>query len=205
MPSSSKETKGYWCAEERDTPIAAREAKALIVNVLETFTRDVYNGRVDAYVDNENLVHFWNKEGGRSIPLTNETKRLFQLSLKLNISLNLFYVPSNLNAADAPSRYSSDIDSTLAESPWKVLENIFGPHTFDLMAIPSNVRKSKDGLPLPFFSPHPAIGSSGINVFAQDLSPTENYYVFRPFILIGPLIKFMRDVGIRVTFLAADV
>ncbi len=73
------------------------------------------------------------------------------------------------------------------------------------MAIPSNVRKSKDGLPLPFFSPHPAIGSSGINVFAQDLSPTENYYVFLPFILIGPLIRFMRDVGIKVTFLAPDV
>ena len=85
MPSFSKETKGYWCAEERDTTIAVTEAKAL-VNTLETFSRDVYNGRVDAYVDNENLVHFWNKEGGRSIPLTNETKRLFQLSLKLNIS-----------------------------------------------------------------------------------------------------------------------
>ena len=204
LPSSAKETKGYWCTEERNTPIAVREAKAL-VNTLETFSTDICNGRIDAYVDNKNLVHFWNEAGGRSIPLTNETKRLFQLSLKLNISLNLIYVPSNLNAADAPSRYSSDIDSTLTESPWKELETIFGPHTFDLMAIPSNVRKSKDGHQLPFFSPYPAIGSSGVNVFAQGLSTTENYYVFPPFILIGPLIRFMRDTGIRVTFLAPDV
>lgn len=73
------------------------------------------------------------------------------------------------------------------------------------MAIPSNGRKYKDGCQLPFFSPFPTIRSSGVNVFAQDLSPAENYYVLPPFILIGLLMKFMRGAGIRVTFLAPDV
>ena len=68
METRLKETKGYWCAEERNTPIAVREAKAL-VNTLETFSTDIYNGRIDAYVDNKNLVHFWNEAGGGSIPL----------------------------------------------------------------------------------------------------------------------------------------
>ena len=150
-------------------------------------------GRVDAYIDNTNLLDFWNNGGGKNISLTNEIKDLFFLSLKLNIDLKMFYIPSKLNDADTPSRFSSDSDCSLSNSAWNLLEDSFDPDTFDLMAIPSSVRRSKHGGKLNFFSPFPFKESFGVNVFAQSLSFEENYYVFPPFLLVGPLIRFLRE------------
>ena len=81
-----------------------KEAKALY-QTLSIFCNELANGRVYAYVDNSNLIDFWNNEGGRNIILTNEIKDLFLLSMDLNIALNMHYVPSKLNMADPLSRF----------------------------------------------------------------------------------------------------
>ena len=190
LPAGSKTTRDYWCPEEKAVPIALREAKALH-NTLVAFASDIFNTRVDAYVDNMNLLNFWNNEGGKNLSLTDEIKTLFLLCLNLNVSLNLYYLPSKCMPADAPSRFSSDIDCCLSESSWRLVDRTFGPHTVDMMAIPSNVRADSQGHSLKFFSPFPCEGSSGINVFSQQLSPAEIYYIFPPFVLIGPLLKFL--------------
>ena len=93
LPENPKQTRDYSSQEELyGSGIAVKEAKALI-RTLSTFSNDVCNGRVDAFVDNSNLLDFWNNQGGRSIPLSNEIKELFLLTLDLNIFLNLFYIP----------------------------------------------------------------------------------------------------------------
>ena len=205
LPSSSRETKDYWCNEVfYGSDISIKEAKALY-NTLATFANEVFNGRVNAYVDNTNLVDFWNNQGGRNIELSNEIKDLFCLSLKLNILLKLHFVPSESNLADAPSRFYSDSDCTLSPSVWSLVEVTFGPHTFDLMAIPSNVMKDKFCHQLKFFSPFPVAGSAGVDIFAQVLAPDENYYVFPPFVLVGPLIKFLQSQSARVTIVIPDI
>ena len=79
--------------------IAVKEAKALY-KTLSTFSEEVYNTRVDALVNNSNLLQFRNKRGGRSLPLTEEIKELFRLTLDLNIYLILSYTPSEDNEAD---------------------------------------------------------------------------------------------------------
>ena len=155
-------------------------------------------------MDNKNLLDFWNNEGGKSIPLTNEIKDLFFMTLKPNIILNLHYVPSTFNNADAPSRFSSDIDCSLSDNAWSLVETLFGPHSFDMMAIPSNVKKSKNGEKLRFFSPHPVAESAGVNVFSQNLLSNENYYIFPPFVLIGSLINFFESHIIRVTLISSE-
>ena len=86
------------------------------------------------------------------------------------------YAPSAENPADAPSRRQSDLDCTLSEEAWSLVQRLFGPHTFDLMSLDSN-----------------SLESSGINVFAQQLPVRENLYVFPPFVLIGPLLRFFID------------
>ena len=78
----------------------------------------------------------------------------------------------------------------LAPEPWKKLEYLFGPHTIDLMALDSNAQVGCSGLPLPHFTPFPTPDSRGVNVFAQDVASQENAYVFPPFILVGPLLRF---------------
>ena len=204
-PEGSKNTRDYWSNEVVEgTDIAIKEARALY-NTLATFGSEVFNGRVTAFVDNSNLISFWNKEGGKSIALSNEIKDLFSLSVNLNISLRMTYVPSDSNSADSPSRFYSDLDCTLSQVTWSQVESQFGPHSFDLMATQSNVMKDASGRDLRFFSPLPMQGSSGVNIFSQDLSPYENYYVFLPFVLIGSLLRFFQAKYLRVTFIARDV
>ena len=78
----------------------------------------------------------------------------------------------------------------LAPEPWKKIENRFGPHTIDLMALDSNAQVGRSGSALPHFTPFPTPGSRGANVFSQDIAPQENAYVFPPFVLAGPLLRF---------------
>ena len=117
---------------------------------LSVFSEEIYNGRVDAYVDNLNLINFCNNEGERNVSLSNETKELFLLILKLNIILNLHYVASKDNSAGSPSRVSSYLDCSLTNQAWRLVEAGFGLHTFNLMALSSNAMKSNSGERLTF-------------------------------------------------------
>ena len=170
LPGAPKETRDHWSPDDLEVSggIAVKGAKALY-QTLSIFC----NGRVDAYVDNSNLIDFWNG-GGRNIILTNEIHDLFLLSMELNIALNMHYVLSKLNMADPPppSTFYSDLDCALSTPTWNLVDKAFGPHSFDLRALPSNVKKSRNGCDLRFYSPsHFNNKSSGVNVFAQSLSP----------------------------------
>ena len=93
-PEDSKNTRDYWSNEVVEgTDIAVKEARAFY-NTLSTFGSEVFIGRVTAFIDNSNLTSFWNNEGRKSIDLSNEIKDLFFLSVNLNISLRMTYVPS---------------------------------------------------------------------------------------------------------------
>ena len=132
-------------------------------------------------------------------------KSIFQFSLARNLSLSFQYVPSQSNPADSPSRTLSDLDASLDSQPWKLVESTFGPHSIDLMALPSNVKLGRSGRPLKFFSPFPCVQAQGTNVFSQVLSPNENAYVFPPFTLIGPLLRYLASQPCPFTVVAPDV
>ena len=104
-----------------------KEANARYQTLL-IFRSELANGRVDAYVDNSNLIDFWSNEGGRNIALTNEIKDLFLLSMELNIVQNMHYVPSKLNMAGPPCRFYSDLHCALSTPTWKLVDKAFGPH-----------------------------------------------------------------------------
>lgn len=131
-------------------------------------------------------------------------KDLFLFTTAHNLSLSLHYVPSHLNPADQPSQVLSDLDCTLSQDRWKRIDTTFGPHTIDLTALPSNVRHNRSGNPLPFFSLFPCPQSAGTNVFAQSIARQENAYVFPPFLLIGPLIRFSESQSCTFTIMVPD-
>ena len=86
---------------------------------------------------------------------------------------HLSYIRTNENKADEPSRRLSSIDCQLTEDVWKIIQKEFGGpggHTFDLMALDSNAMKDKSGNRLPHFTPGISLGSSGVNLLAQDLT-----------------------------------
>ena len=135
--------------------------------------------------------------------------------MSTNCILRLFQVPSVNNLADRPSRSLSLslADSRLSASCWKRLQDAFGDpngHSVDLMAIPSNVMRSSSGAMLPFFSPHPTPGCSGVNLFSQspDIHPSHLFsypYVFPPICLIPNVLRFMSSFAISFTVVVPDV
>lgn len=109
----------------------------------------------------------------------------------LNIDLKLIYVPSKDNVADTPSRSLSPQDTTLSLYSWNRIQTKFGPHTLDLMALDSNAMTDSFGSRLRHFTPFPMPLSSGVNMFAMDISQEDNPYVFPPICMISPTLKFL--------------
>ena len=196
--------RGYWDESSRVLPIAVREAKALLYT-LESLVASVANSRLDCFIDNQAVVAAWQKQTSRNPDLSQVMKSIFQLTLRFSLALSTFFVPSNDNSADRPSRTLSDIDCKLSPMAWNFAQQAYGPHTLDLFALASNVHCDSHGRPLRFFAPFPNPGCSGVNVFAQAISPTENAYAFPPFILIGPLLKFLSPQPCPRTIIAPDV
>ena len=169
-------------------------------HVSEYWTADsLRNTRVDALVDNQAVVHAWQRQGGRSVSLDGAIKKIFFTTMKLNISLHLMHISTTKNPADAPSRVVYSLDSTLHPDLWKKVQRTFsGPtgHTCDLMALDSNAMLDLQENRLPHFTLHLTPASSGVNVFAQELSrqaPSLEFpYVFPPFSLFWSDTTFTR-------------
>ena len=110
-----------------------------------------------------------------------------------------------------PSRRFSLLDSMLSSDTWAQVQGHFGGpsgHSVDLMALPSNVQHASSGHPLPFFSPVPSPGASGVNVFSQlphHHSFFHNPYAFLPIILLPKLLHFLSCHGITCTLVVPDV
>ena len=171
-------------------PIHIKEAQALLVS-LQSLAGNLKNQGGDAWVDNQAVVHSWNLEGPKDPGLIKIMKEIFTLRGALNIELKVSYLPTKENPADVPLRKLCGSDSMLSRSSWERVQNLFGPHTFDLMSLDSNVMASESGAPLNHFTPFPLTNSSGVNMFAQTLTGTENYYVFPPYAMVAAVLRFL--------------
>ena len=89
----------------------------------------------------------------------------------------------------------------LSKSAWLKVDSFFGPHTLDMIALNSNAQKDASGNLLKHFKPHPTPLSAGVNVFAQVIPRDENAYVFPPFVLVGPLLKFLETSHVSFTII----
>ena len=68
-----------------------------------------------------------------------------------------------------------------------------------MMALDSYCMIDKTDKPLKHFTPFWTSGSLGVNVFSQYIDQEENYYVFLPFNLLVPIIKFINECQINCT------
>ena len=194
---ASQQIRDYWLDHERD--INVHEARALY-NALSSFFPSIRNARIDVWTDNVTLQAAWENGGCRNSLVNQEMKRVEEMSRAGNFALHLKYVPSTDNVADAPSRALSDIDCSLSMVAWSQVQSRFGPHTFDLMSLDSNCCRDRDGNSLSHYTPWPTPNSSGTNVFAQPIPRGYNIYVFPPFVLVGPLLRYFLDQRQRFAF-----
>ena len=185
----------YWTAE-RGEFIHIREALA-VLRALESLAPRLHNTRTDFLVDNLNVVYAWNNGGAKNSALTSVIKDIFEVTLRDNIDLRMEFVSSCMNPADMPSRELSSQDSMLDSVKWGRVEEKFGPHSVDLMALQSNVMRSLDGNELKYFSRYPTPSTAGVNVFAQDVAKEDNPYVFPPFCMIMPLLQLLKEQRVK--------
>jgi hypothetical protein len=88
------------------------------------------------YCDNTTTIAYINKSGGtRSPNLMHLAQKIWTYCLKTNTRLNLTYIPSAFNPADAPSR------QLIRQLEWRIdqiffqkLEKKWGPYHVDLFA-----------------------------------------------------------------------
>ena len=128
-------------ASTRFSPIVVKEALAL-VNVLSAGEHLISNARMDAYTDKTAFIPPpppWGKQGGKNTELNSVLKSLNDISLRCNSHIKLYFNPSARNPADAPSRVLSDKDCKLSAFALSKVQQVFGPHTVDLMSLDSNV------------------------------------------------------------------
>jgi hypothetical protein len=164
---------------------------------------------MDVKVDNQVTINSWHGRGPKSLALSKVARSLFEEVTERNLMLEMTYIPSGSNPADQPSRRLTRADAMLSATSWGFVQSIFGGpngHNLDLMALDSNVQHNTKGEALRHFTPLPTPCSSGVNVFNQDLSVCDglvtNAYVFPPFALIAPLLKFIQSQGATVTLVA---
>ena len=193
LPSGPLLLRDYWSSEHFQYDICSKEALAVFF-ALRSIAPLLFRRRVDVFVDNMGLVHAWSGLKSRSAELTGVLRELFLFCVDLRFSLNLVWVSTKENPADAPSRVLDRCDSMLSPSLRNHLWSAYGPFSFDLMALPSNAFRPPSGGPLPFFSRDPFPVSGGTNVFAQR-PPSGRLYVFPPFSLIVPLVKLFAEWG----------
>ena len=108
-PSGVQSFGDYWTPDEMELFISSKEMLAL-VHAVRALPQGVRDCRFDAYVDSQVLIGAWDSQGSKISPqLTKVTKQLFFILSSRNIQLNLSYLPSQENLADAPSRKLSPL------------------------------------------------------------------------------------------------
>ena len=148
---------------------------------------------MDVYTNNRVLKSALENGGCRNSEVNSVLKDIFRSCREYNFSLDVYHVPSGENPADLPCRSRSDTDCMLSNSARGQVQRLFKPHTFDLMSLDSNCQCNWVGLRLPDFTPCATPESSGINVLAHSLPLDHNIYVFPPFVLIAPLLKYVLE------------
>ena len=190
-PDEGLEIRDYW-GEGDKRPIHIKELEA-ILKTLQAIPGKITDARLDLAVDNQAVVHTWERQGSRSPELNRLLKSLFEMTLRLNLDIRMSYIPSVANPADEGSRRLSAQDASLAPEYWQIVEQMFGPHSVDLMALDSNVMCSREGERLRHFTPGPSPHSAGVNVFAQAVELEDNPYVFPPICLVAPILQLLKE------------
>ena len=192
-PQGPLTLRDYWSTHLLTKDICAKEGLAVLFS-LQAIEDRLFCRRVDVYVDNQGLALAWSGLRAKSEELAGVLQSLFLFTVDLRISLSLHWIPTDANPADAPSRALDRADCMLSSALRSKLWSVYGPFTFDLMALPSNALRAPSGRALPFFSRYPSPLSAGVNLFAQS-PPRGRLYVFPPFGVIVSLIRLFMEWG----------
>ncbi|GAQ91057.1 Reverse transcriptase [Klebsormidium nitens] len=180
-----------WSASDQRLHINLLEIMAFY-NVLLSFRQHLAGAQVDCYIDNRSAMYNLINGGGRSLEMTDVAKLIFLLQRADNVDIVYHWIASEFNTvADAISREESPL--RLRPALFQQLDRAHGGFLIDLLSSGANRQQGFDGRDIPFFSRYACPGSTGVNVFAQPIPTTGVTFANPPFILIGPLLGYLRS------------
>ena len=180
----SSVAQGYLNPVEQAQSSTWRELIA-IERTLWSLLKDVSLTAVRLFTDNLAVHYVW-LAGSKKKIIQAVVKRIFDFCHERSIQMWIEWIPRKHNAlADALSKFHDSDDWMLNARYFRILDKLWGPHTFDRFASANNKQCAK------FNSRFWCPGSAGVNALAYDWVG-ENNWVNPPFALIGRVLLHMK-------------
>ena len=169
------------------------------------FPSQLSRAQVIADVDNFTVVHNFRKGRARDATVHRLLRALFDLQRREGFWLRLRWVPSEANVeADSITWPGRDEFVRLRPHVFAELWALFGEFNIDLMASPVSAHcipttAQGAGSRLPFFTRYACDGSTGVDLFAQDVArvPGETArafgFSFPPTALANPVVQHLAE------------
>ena len=175
---------GYLNPVEQAQSSTWRELIA-IERTLWSLLKDVSLTVVRLFTDNLAVHYVW-LAGSKKKIIQAVVRRIFDFCHERSIQMWIEWIPRRHNAlADALSKFHDSDDWMLNSRYFRILDKLWGPHTFDRFASANNKQCGK------FNSRFWCPGSAGVNALAYDWVG-ENNWVNPPFVLIGKVLLHMK-------------
>ena len=180
----SSVAQGYLNPVEQAQSSTWRELIA-IERTLWSLLKDVSLTVVRLFTDNLAVHYVW-LAGSKKKIIQAVVRRIFDFCHERSIQMWIEWIPRRHNAlADALSKFHDSDDWMLNSRYFRILDKLWGPHTFDRFASANNKQCGK------FNSRFWCPGSAGVNALAYDWVG-ENNWVNPPFALIGKVLLHMK-------------
>ena len=172
-----------WSPVERAQSSTWRELKAVCL-ALEAFASHFSGVKVIWYSDNQNVESIL-QNGSRKADLHQLALLAFQICLKFHISLEVKWIPRELNVrADALSKLIDHDDYSINEAIFQRIDLFWGPHTVDRFACSYNAKVPRFNTR--FFQ----AGCAAVDAFSQDWGH-DNNWICPPVCLLIRVVKHM--------------
>ena len=138
----------------------------------------------------DSSVAFGLLKSGRAsrCPFTLEAQHaLLRLEVERNLVLDPFWLPSELNPADKPSRAGYLHEETLSAPLFAALTRRFGAFSIDAMASAANAQCAR------YVSRFPSPSAAGCDIFTFPLGAESNVYCFPPLPMIRPVVGYLSE------------
>jgi len=180
---------------EEDIQVKEAEALRATISMMITDIPDSLKGKtLICKVDNQVLKAVWERKGtSKNLALNKIGKQIYWMQFLGQFYISLSYVRSEENVSDKYTRQSPGLEATLNQHLFNLLWNKWGPFDWDLMASAATAKKNPQGKRLLYFSRYFEETSSGIDLFAQNLTWIKNAYCFPPIPMIGMVLKFLEE------------
>lgn len=193
---NGKSAQGFWDRSIGQSHSNVREMWAVFM-ALVSFRQELRGKTFQIHSDNITTVAYLNKMGGSSPDLNNVAMAIWTEAINNHVSISCCHIAGKDNTgADSLSRQSDKYEWQLNPALFRLLDEMWGPHTIDRFA--SVLTTQLDNFNSRYYNPMAA----GVDALAQQDWALQNNYVNPPFRLIPKILDVLKAQRATATIIA---